>query len=79
MSDALVVLFCPTCGDERLAEIPPCPDGHGSDCPDRACVECGTALLLDAALFAAANARREDSDGGAHGSAPRDARTAQGA
>jgi hypothetical protein len=52
--DDLTVLFCPTCGDERLAEAPPCVEGHGADCPDRACVECGTALLLDAPLSEAA-------------------------
>jgi hypothetical protein len=50
--DALLLLYCPTCGDERLAEAPPCPDGHGPDCAERACVECGTALLVDAPLFA---------------------------
>lgn len=54
MPDDLTVLFCPTCGGERLAEAPPCVDGHGADCPDRACVECGTALLLDAPLREAA-------------------------
>jgi hypothetical protein len=50
--DDLIVLYCPTCGGERLAETPPCADGHGRDCAERACVECGTALLLDAPLFA---------------------------
>jgi hypothetical protein len=24
-----------------------CPDGHGSDCPERICVECGAAVVLD--------------------------------
>ena len=38
--------WCPSCGDERLFEVPPCPDGHGADCPERACVACGTALLV---------------------------------
>ena len=51
MSVDLLLLYCPTCAEECLAEAPPCPDGHGDDCPDRACVECGTALLLDAPLF----------------------------
>ncbi len=51
MSADLLVLFCPSCGRECLAETPPCIDGHGDACPDRACVECGTALLLDAPLF----------------------------
>jgi hypothetical protein len=54
----LLLLFCPTCARESLAEAPPCPDGHGDQCPDRACVECGTALLLDAPLFAAASSVR---------------------
>jgi hypothetical protein len=52
VSAELLMLYCPTCGRDSLAEMPPCPDGHGNHCPDRACVECGTALLLDAALFA---------------------------
>jgi len=51
VTDELLTLFCPTCGGERLAEAPPCPDGHGEACPDRACVECGTALLLDVSLY----------------------------
>jgi hypothetical protein len=42
-----VVLFCSTCGCDCLIEAPPCPDGHGPDCPERACVECGTALVVD--------------------------------
>lgn len=62
MNIELVALFCPTCERETLAEAPPCWDGH-DDCPDRACVECGTALVLDAAavslaLPAAARSRR---------------------
>ncbi len=39
-------LDCPTCARPRLFEQPPCSDGHGVDCPERACVECGTALIL---------------------------------
>ncbi|MEO9139311.1 MAG: hypothetical protein ABI345_09625 [Jatrophihabitans sp.] len=50
MTPELLVLHCPTCVGERLTEVPPCADGHGDQCPDRACVECGTALLLDAQL-----------------------------
>jgi len=46
----LPIVFCPTCGGPRPAETPPCADGHGDFCPDRACVECGAALTLDAAL-----------------------------
>jgi hypothetical protein len=37
---------CPSCGEERLFEAPPCPDGHGADCPELACIVCGTALLV---------------------------------
>jgi hypothetical protein len=47
----LLFLYCPTCARESLAEAPPCSDGHGEQCPDRACVDCGTALLIDAPLF----------------------------
>jgi hypothetical protein len=43
-------LTCPTCAALRAAEQPPCADGHGADCPDRACVECGTALYADPAV-----------------------------
>ncbi|MDL4774808.1 MULTISPECIES: hypothetical protein [Thermomonosporaceae] len=39
-------MYCSTCGDERLFEQPPCPDGHGPDCPERFCAECGTAVLI---------------------------------
>jgi len=37
---------CPTCGDEREFETPPCLDDHGEECPELACLECGTALLV---------------------------------
>ncbi|CNE49059.1 Uncharacterised protein [Mycobacterium tuberculosis] len=39
-------MYCSTCGDERVFEQPPCPDGHGAECPERACVECGAAVLV---------------------------------
>jgi hypothetical protein len=39
-------LYCSSCADFRLSEAPPCTDGHGADCPDRACTECGTALFV---------------------------------
>jgi hypothetical protein len=58
VSAELLFLYCPTCARESLAETPPCPDGHGDQCPDRACVECGTALLLDAPLFATLPVKR---------------------
>ncbi|MCW2594902.1 MAG: hypothetical protein JWP39_790, partial [Jatrophihabitans sp.] len=57
MSVELLVLYCPACARECLAEAPPCADGHGELCPDRACVDCGAALLLDAPLFQIAAVR----------------------
>ncbi len=50
MTPEPLYLYCPSCEREELAETPPCADGHGDHCPDRACVSCGTALLLDAQL-----------------------------
>jgi hypothetical protein len=38
--------WCPSCRDERPFETPHCLDGHGADCPDRACVGCGTAAFV---------------------------------
>ncbi|XVQ08813.1 hypothetical protein ACQP1W_40645 [Spirillospora sp. CA-255316] len=40
-------MYCSTCGDEREFERPPCPDGHGADCPERACTACGSAVLVE--------------------------------
>lgn len=40
-------LHCSTCAEFRLTEAPPCADGHGPDCPERACTDCGTALFVD--------------------------------
>lgn len=37
---------CPDCGDERPFEQPPCADGHGPDCAEWVCVDCGTALWI---------------------------------
>lgn len=38
--------FCGPCGDDRPFEVPPCEDGHGLDCLDLACVECGHAIVV---------------------------------
>jgi hypothetical protein len=38
---------CPSCGEERAFETPPCADGHGPDCAEMACQDCGAALLVD--------------------------------
>jgi hypothetical protein len=40
-------LLCPDCAELRLVETPPCADGHGAECPERACCVCGAALFLD--------------------------------
>jgi hypothetical protein len=40
---------CPLCGDSREFVQPPCLDGHtddGGECPEWACVDCGTALVV---------------------------------
>lgn len=39
------VLYCSTCEQEEEFEQPPCADGHGADCPELACVACGTAVV----------------------------------
>ncbi len=49
-------LYCFTCGDEREFELPPCEDGHGEECPERACVDCGSAVLVGLPPGAAAPA-----------------------
>ena len=43
-------LSCPACTQPRAFERPPCPDGHGADCPERVCTGCGTALLVGATV-----------------------------
>lgn len=43
--------FCPRCARVCAVLIPPCADGHGVDCPERCCAECGTAFLLDPLLL----------------------------
>gem|GEM_PF-1718945 len=41
----LDLLRCATCGTAAPHERPPCPDGHGRDCPEVACTRCGAATL----------------------------------
>lgn len=36
--------YCPGCRAERVVEQPPCPDEH-AECPEWACVVCGTAII----------------------------------
>lgn len=50
-------LHCPDCAQVRPAEAPPCPDGHGAECPERVCTVCGAALLVGAS-FATGRAAR---------------------
>lgn len=38
--------WCSDCATETAFELPPCEDGHGEDCLDLACVECGHAIVL---------------------------------
>lgn len=40
------VMHCTHCREERDFEQPPCGEGHGVDCPDLACIECGMAVVL---------------------------------
>jgi hypothetical protein len=42
----LLVRDCSTCGEQRAFEAPACADGHGSDCPELACVGCGAAIFV---------------------------------
>jgi hypothetical protein len=45
----LQTLPCPTCGEDTDFEQPTCIDGHTDDggaCPEWACTECGTALVV---------------------------------
>ena len=42
----LQVLFCPDCAADQFFEQPCCPDGHGADCPELTCLECGSAVLV---------------------------------
>jgi hypothetical protein len=38
--------WCPDCGTERPFERPGCVDGHGPDCSDRVCTECGLVVVV---------------------------------
>jgi hypothetical protein len=38
---------CPVCGHAGTMVTPDyCSEGHGTDCPERMCVDCGTALFV---------------------------------
>ncbi len=38
---------CPDCGVVVIVEVPPCAEHAPADCPDRACTQCGAALVID--------------------------------
>jgi hypothetical protein len=42
----MLLLPCPECCDERPFDQPLCQDGHGADCPEWFCADCGMALLV---------------------------------
>jgi hypothetical protein len=50
--------WCSTCSSKQLFEQPPCEDGHGDDCLDLACMECGFGIALRD-LSPAAQARKD--------------------
>lgn len=37
---------CRNCARTTEFEQPPCPDGHGTDCPEWYCTECGAATFV---------------------------------
>ena len=41
-----IVRFCTTCRGDTAFEQPGCIDGHGVECPEWVCVECGDAVLV---------------------------------
>ena len=47
------VRWCSPCGSEQLFEVPPCEDGHGEDCLDLACAQCGAAVVVGVLLASA--------------------------
>ncbi len=40
------VRWCGDCQDDRVFEVPPCEEGHGADCLDLACIDCGSAVVI---------------------------------
>ena len=40
------VRWCVDCEAQTVFELPPCEDGHGEDCLDLACVDCGAAIVV---------------------------------
>lgn len=42
--------WCAGCQADTVFEVPPCEDGHGLDCADSACTECGLAVVAGVLL-----------------------------
>jgi hypothetical protein len=42
----MVVRYCSVCDAVRAFERVPCGDGHGSDCPELVCIECGYVAVV---------------------------------
>ncbi|MEJ5945445.1 hypothetical protein WDZ17_09090 [Pseudokineococcus basanitobsidens] len=40
---------CSVCGRAVPHELVECVDGHGEDCPDRVCTDCGSVLVVGSA------------------------------
>ena len=53
--EQVIEFYCTTCAEPAPFEQPPCPDGHGDDCPEWLCLRCGDAILLDPPLPAPAS------------------------
>jgi hypothetical protein len=45
-ANASIVRFCTTCRGDVSFEQPDCLEGHGSECPEWVCVECGDAVFM---------------------------------
>ncbi|MET8351405.1 MULTISPECIES: hypothetical protein [unclassified Micromonospora] len=51
-------LYCDVCEGVTPFEVPPCVDGHGTDCPELICTGCGAAVVI--ANFALRSTRLAD-------------------
>ncbi|MFJ8687132.1 hypothetical protein [Micromonospora wenchangensis] len=60
--------YCDTCEGVQPFEAPPCPDGHGVDCPELLCTGCGAAVLIATFAFQPAHLadRRRRPSAGRH-------------
>ncbi|MEJ7702577.1 MAG: hypothetical protein WKF47_02350 [Geodermatophilaceae bacterium] len=42
------IQWCTTCSRDGSFEQPVCSEGHGADCPEWFCIDCGLAVVLAA-------------------------------